>query len=171
MKLRGVKREELDYPAGAEKTFAVALSACISQVESYVNIAFPKEQVLWIHDKGRYEEQAKYRLKDVRRGLNSGQQFEKTLIFRNLPHSPISHIVDTIYFGNSQESRALQLADVCCSTIARHLRGDPLTAPYFELLRSQVIAGLRRPEFENIEETYREMRDKKVKKKHDRSEG
>jgi hypothetical protein len=66
------------------------------------------------------------------------------------PSLPNFHIIDTIYFGNSQESRALQLADVCCSTITRHLRGDPIATRYYKLLLKQMILA-DRPQFENVE--------------------
>jgi hypothetical protein len=60
-----------------------------------------------------------------------------------------SHIADTIYFGASSDSRALQLADLCCSVITAHLRvtydynrqKQPRRelAPYYSLISRQVV--------------------------------
>jgi Protein of unknown function (DUF3800) len=48
-------------------------------------------------------------------------------------------VIDTIYFGESHESLALQLADVCCTTITQHLLGRDDAEPFYNLIRSQVI--------------------------------
>jgi hypothetical protein len=48
-------------------------------------------------------------------------------------------VIDTIYFGESHESLALQLADVCCTTITQHLLGRDDAEPFYNLIRGQVI--------------------------------
>jgi hypothetical protein len=60
---------------------------------------------------------------------------------QRVPYAPTSHIVDTVYFGNSEESRAIQLADVCCATITRWLRNDAAVLPYYYLLQGQVLGA------------------------------
>jgi hypothetical protein len=57
-----------------------------------------------------------------------------------------SLIVDTVYFGNAEHSIALQLADVCCSTVTLHLlekfyKWTPVVAPFYELIRPQIVTG------------------------------
>jgi len=69
-----------------------------------------------------------------------------------------THLADTIYFGNSEESRALQLADVCCATITRQLRGDPAALPYYRALRGQIVNDGARPEFEGAEQIIKRMK-------------
>ena len=156
------KRSGQDRPVLPLDTFQEAMTQCIERVDSYVHTAFPMEQVLWIHDKGRYDDDAKWQLDHVR---NLGAS-EIGALFRYLGKGYLekSHIVDTIYFGNSEESRALQLADVCCSTIIRHLRGDMDASPYYELLRRQIVNDGSRPEFENAEATWAAMQARTGKK-------
>ena len=55
-----------------------------------------------------------------------------------------SRIADTVYFGSSHESIALQLADVCCSTITLHLlerdyNRTPTVGPYYEIIRESIL--------------------------------
>jgi Protein of unknown function (DUF3800) len=63
----------------------------------------------------------------------------------NLKDDPevISCLVDTIYFGDSHESLALQLADVCCSVITQHLIGREDGTQFYQLIRGQVITDGR----------------------------
>jgi len=151
------------YPPDQDKrlltpldTFKEALNGCIETVDSYVHTAFPSEQVLWIHDRGRYDEDAKGKLKELRWVRSTFGDFMKLL------HPGIyadeSHVADTIYFGNSEESRALQLADVCCATITRQLRGDPVASPYYRVLQRQVATDGARPKFENAEQLIKRMK-------------
>lgn len=160
-KLRGHSDDQSEQPdPDPHETFLEALKDCISRVDSFVHTVFPREQVLWIHDKGRYDEHAKIGLRDERDFTNANSPWKK-LRQEILGIAPIptvrSHIVETIYFGNSQESRAIQLADVCCSTITRFLRGDSTAAPYYEILRPQVISSDIRPRFEDAERLMTEI--------------
>ncbi|MGO9265030.1 MAG: hypothetical protein ACLQBA_09115 [Candidatus Binataceae bacterium] len=56
-------------------------------------------------------------------------------------------IVDAIYEGNSARSRALQLADVCCSTIRLHLLKTAIAEPFYKLIRIQIFNGDEQPYF------------------------
>jgi Protein of unknown function (DUF3800) len=128
------------FDIGIPDVFAEAIFNAITQVDAYVHTGFPHEQVLWIHDAGRYDEWAKAWL----------ETFQEMTPDR-------SHIVDTIYFGKSSESRALQLADVCCSTITRHLRGEDIAAPYYQILQRQIVNEGARPKFENADELLEQL--------------
>jgi hypothetical protein len=143
--------------------FSEALKFCLNRVDSYVHAAFPSEQVLWIHDKGSYDDDAKSQLDAVRRLSAS----ELGPILRQILDGYVerSHVVDTIYFGDSRESRALQLADACCSTITRHLRGDSVADPYYELLKPQIVSDGTRPEYENAETVWKNMLERERAKK------
>jgi uncharacterized protein DUF3800 len=108
-----------------------AFFICLSQIEAAIHGFLPDERILWIADhSGHYEK----RLKLGHRIFRMMQEFEL------IPGVPArkSCLVDTVYFGDSRDSRALQLADVCCSTICVHLRGDPIVAPYYDLLRFRI---------------------------------
>jgi Protein of unknown function (DUF3800) len=116
---------------------ASAFDHCMDKIDNYVHTLLPGEQVLWIADKSQYEQLLKdgQFWFDIWKGVdwkNLGLGFETE------PHK--AHIVDTIYFGDSRDSRALQLADICCSTINLHLRKVGYVEPYYELLRSQVVS-------------------------------
>jgi hypothetical protein len=145
-----------DEPMGTLDTFKQALDKCMNLLDSYVHAAFPEEQVLWIHDKGMYDDHAKEQLNFIRSVGSSG--LSEFLRLVEIGYLQKSHIVDTVYFGDSRESRALQLADVCCSTITRYLRGDTIAVPYYELLRRQIVNDGARREHENMETTIEELR-------------
>jgi hypothetical protein len=146
-------------------TFSEAFLQCIGRVDSFVHTAFPTEQILWIHDRGRYDEDAKQQLDKIRSlgASELGAAFRQALE----GYLERSHVVDTIYFGNSRESRALQLADACCSTITRHLRGDPTASPYYELLKPQVVNEGSRPEHEDIEANWARWQQREKDKKNE----
>jgi hypothetical protein len=115
----------------AIRPFRIAFEHCINRIDAYMRTTFPKEQVLWIHDGGSLNEHAKHQLRDLRALL---KEFENDSALRTgyeesrrrtlEPEVLLSYVADMIYFGDDKESRLLQLADVCCSTIARALRGD-----------------------------------------------
>jgi hypothetical protein len=83
----------------------VAFDICLEKVDQYVNTLLPKENVIWISDTTGKQKRLKH-------GLLTYQIFE-TIKFgpdnKLSPHT--ARIVDTIYFGDSKESRFLQLAD------------------------------------------------------------
>ncbi len=119
-------------------SYDMALMFCLRSVHTYIYTLLPKERVLWIADKSGYEnisraahEFTKRLAENAPEALNSGVQDMK----------PQSSIVDTMYFGDSEQSGALQLADVCCSAITLHLRKDPRADPYYGLIESQIIVN------------------------------
>jgi Protein of unknown function (DUF3800) len=155
----------IEDPIGASDTFSQALLGCMSLVDSYVHTTLRDEQILWIHDQGGYGDEAKDELDQIRSLAN----FEVWRhISRQMLGNPVprrSHIIDTIYFCDSKASRALQLADVCCSTIARHLRGEPGAEEFYKILRPQIVNADARPEHENIEEAIAGMQELLKKRK------
>jgi hypothetical protein len=126
-------------PRNAEET---AFSECVRRVEQHVSAFLPKERVLWISDHGSHEP-------SFQAGLTRTKVNEEAW----LPYSGknvASHIVDTVYFGHSDHSLALQLADVCCSTISLWLLekwyGWPVLAtPFYEMIETQIAFGMGRP--------------------------
>jgi uncharacterized protein DUF3800 len=128
---RRVKESILhDQDSNWDEYFAAFLS-CMRRVDDFMHTAYPSEKVLWIADES---ERHRSRLK-----MSLTMQQALTQLPEN-PNRPDfkrfeSHLSDTIYFGRSHESRALQLADICCSLIEAHLRGDPIAEPYYSMIR------------------------------------
>lgn len=121
---------------GSLSPYDVAFRICMDRVESYLETVVPWEKILWIADTGHesrmktaFDMQRFYSLRSIAAdfGLAPRQDFGL-------------HLIDAIYFGDSHESRALQLADVCCSVITGHLLDDPIVKPYYEMIIPQLIS-------------------------------
>ena len=146
--------------------FRIAFEHCMNIVDGIMRAIFPDEQVLWIHDGGSLDKHAKRTLRSLRALLKEIREDDEAYPPSSPFHTPstirpqdlISCIADMIYFGNDQESRLLQLADVCCSTIARALRNDKVGMPYYEILRSQINNDGTRPSYENARKTVAPLR-------------
>jgi hypothetical protein len=136
---------------GSDDFFTVAFTDCLNRVETYIHTAMPEEQVLWIHDAGG---KGTREAKDTLRTIRDMRDDDFADVF---DASPESYVADMIYFGDSAESRLLQLADVCCSTIVRHLRGDPIAAPFYKVLRPQVQNDGTEPSFYGAQEMLKEI--------------
>jgi len=103
-----------------DKTTAydIAFSECLVRLDSAA-WTFTNERLLWIAD--RSDKQREPATKSALELYRSGVV---TSIAKQLGKpEDISRIsvADTIYFGHSSESVALQLADVCCSTVTNYL--------------------------------------------------
>jgi len=128
-----------------------AFDECLRRLDGFVHIYMPKERVLWIADKSGFEASVKHGLKffqwvqgidtDTLTQMLSALRGERSGADLNLSvcDDRPSHVIDTIYFGDSHESLALQLADVCCTTIAQHLQGRQDAEPFYNLIRRQVV--------------------------------
>jgi hypothetical protein len=133
-----------------------AFRECLGRLEDFVHGFLPKEKVLWIADHGGYETAIKEGLRFHRmmqvldlteylRGKYASDTEEpigiaswgRGIKLRDDPEAA-STILDTIYFGHSHESLALQLADVCCSVITQHLIGLEDGSDFYEIIRRQV---------------------------------
>jgi hypothetical protein len=146
------------------RMFRLAFEDCMVRVDNYVQTALPKEEVLWIHDSGSLNSPTKQTLRSFRLLLqeieNEAREMENAAWARDdgvLPQEHISHVADMIYFGDDEESRLLQLADYCCSTIARHLRNDPIAKPFYDILRLQVVNDGTMARYNNAEESFDAM--------------
>lgn len=122
--------------ADATRADILAYVMCLRKVEHYVHATMPREKVLWIADRTSGE-------RPIKGALRLLDYYEAVL--NDLPGRPL-HIVDTVYFGDSDESGALQLADVCCAVIRAHLEGkDP--EHFYNLIRMSVVSDGLRPAF------------------------
>lgn len=121
-----------------------ALDECLKRLDGYAETAFPNERILWIADRCGYE-------KSMKSGLAHFQFLQvvdsETLIKlsggklagRAIRAPRPSHVVDTIYFGDSKESLALQLVDVCCATITQSLLGTEDGRAFYRIIRQSVV--------------------------------
>jgi hypothetical protein len=125
----------------AAKEYQIGFFVCADLIDIMIHTCFPTERVLWISD---HVERNEEQLKLSHRLAKGFQQLVSIPPFKELFPQKTAHIspmVDTVYFGNSHESRALQLVDVCCSVIVRHLQGMAVAKPYYDLIESRVING------------------------------
>jgi hypothetical protein len=137
------------------RPFRLAFQNCMQEVDNYIHTSYRSEEVLWIHDAGSLDGITKQSLRAWRDFLDEAAEDIRIMKeARQIPpriQEHVSHVADMIYFGNDEESRALQLVDSCACTIARHLRGDPIASPYYEILKEQIVGEGERPSYENAE--------------------
>lgn len=118
------------------KPYDMALVFCLRSVHGYVYTLMPQERVLWIADKTCAEKVTRQAHHFIQRLAEQTPDEMNSGVKGIMPQSLI---VDAIYFGDSQQSAALQLADVCCSTINLHLQGDARVKPYYQLIKQQIV--------------------------------
>jgi hypothetical protein len=58
-----------------------------------------------------------------------------------LSRGPYEHLHDDMYFGNSGDSTGIQLADMCCFIIHRHLEGKQDTPQLYKVIEPHIFAG------------------------------
>lgn len=121
-----------------------AFHECFEHLNDHALTFLPHEKVLWIHDNAKEESGLKTELMF----LQMVQVIDVEKLLRDRIHelredatpSPIMH---PIYFGHSHESLALQVADVCCTTIAMKLIDQPHAEPFYELIRRNLVTDGR----------------------------
>jgi hypothetical protein len=163
---------------------SAAFLECLQRLGEFVSAHMPQEQVVWIADKSGFEKSIKGWLKRVQmlRKMSSRALLtllyepaaqksadpelrERVRIIREAPANDLDQlrplpVIDTIYFGDSHESLALQLADVCSTTITQHLLGRNDAEPFYNLIRGQVITDGNLVVYSNAwKERVREDRD------------
>jgi Protein of unknown function (DUF3800) len=143
--------EQIFHNSDLKRIYGLAFYEHARHIDDYTHFEITKEKLLWIADKSKAELRLKegladfraMRLVDMEKVLadigGSGLAQTVGTAARNFPEPHIAHLADTIYFGDSKESRALQLADVYSSTITRALNGDALGRKFYPLIRPQII--------------------------------
>ncbi len=125
--------------------FDKAFEGCFSVVDRTVRTE-TNEQILWIADRSDRARESATKNALIYHRFKEATFGDGGLIFGqlNVPlKTGASRIADIVYFGSSDESVGLQLADVCCSTITRHLLEQgygraPVAGPYYEMLRPAI---------------------------------
>lgn len=128
---------------GSDATdYDLAFRQCLQKV-SKVARQFTGEKVLWIAERCDRQRELSTRMIHRIHGISVEGTIDFTkpdwILMRDDPMT----IIDTIYFGDPTESIALQLADVCCSTVTRylletHYNWPILATPLYELIRDSV---------------------------------
>lgn len=123
--------------------FREALRECLVAANRYVRAGYQNEQILWIHDSGgAYNEHGKDQLRSLR-WIHDEANLKKLLPEHRYisPDMTAFNIADMMYFGDSKESRALQMADVCAVTIARFHRDDfrEIAKPFYQILEPAIV--------------------------------
>ena len=139
-----INYQQLPNVSVEEKTvtpYDIAFSECLGRLDSAV-FTFTNERLLWIADRSDTQREPA-----TRSGLSFYRSQQVTSISRLLgkPEDQFRiSIADTVYFGHSSESVALQLADVCCSTITNFLLEQfygrtYCASDYYSVIRKQVL--------------------------------
>ncbi len=109
-------------------TQGFAFYMCAHRVETDFHTFAPNERLLWIADHA----DAAIVMKEFLRFT------QKEPLVENMPTTRLDHIIDTLYFGDSKDSRALQLADACNYVIRRFLAGKANAEPYYRIIQPQI---------------------------------
>jgi hypothetical protein len=131
-------RRAANADTGRDRSLDVAYLECFGQVDDYLQGAACEERILWIADRNPPSEQ---NIKNKRDALEFLRRNPLTQVIR----ARDSHIVDTVYFGDSRDSRLLQMADICCATIRIRLSKERIADPYYNLIRQQIVNAGQRP--------------------------
>jgi uncharacterized protein DUF3800 len=120
-------------------SYDVAFDECLGRLDSAA-LTFTDERILWIADRSD-----KMREPATRSSLDYYRFKQGLHIARLLTNEePRVSVADTVYFGHSDESVALQLADVSCSTITNYLLEkdygrDYCATDFYHLIRRNVM--------------------------------
>jgi uncharacterized protein DUF3800 len=147
-------KRDSDFSEALQTDEEAAFTECLQRMDAFVHTFMSKERILWIADKSGYEASLKHGLQFFQLfaqiDTDALRQFVARLRRNNLnglidgvsvdeEEKIVSHVVDTIYFGHSHESLALQLADVCCATITQYLMGNDDAGPFYNFIRQSVV--------------------------------
>ena len=100
----------------------VAFDNCLGRVNNVANTMLDNDElILWIHDhRGQKEDEEDTKRSLIWTRFLVQMGWDPATMKRASGSVPV-RIADAIYFGDSNDSLALQLADVCCSTVTLHL--------------------------------------------------
>ncbi len=136
----------------------VAFDSCLARVDAFAGAALPKnERVLWIHDHRGSTQQER----QTKTGLYWAQflaqgDWDPINLTQAHGHQEPVRVADSVYFGHSHESLALQLADVCCSTISNQLlqtlygHKRQYAARYYAIIQRRVMNDGVAPQYMDL---------------------
>lgn len=130
--------------------YRIAFANCFGAVDNAATTFAAGERVLWIAEESDQQREASSRSSHFLHKIMKPTKFEDGKL---VPSGEESSIVDTVYFGKKKHSLALQLADVCCSTITFHLKEKYYgwrrtgVGPFYELIRHNIFTPDEEPQF------------------------
>lgn len=108
-----------------------AFLICAAFVEQTFMSYFPSEKGLWIADETRSKMPMKASLR----------RYQKFTAMIDVPATHFDHIIDTVYFGDSRESRGIQLADACNFFVKKHLMKSLPAERFYEIIKGRIVGG------------------------------
>lgn len=117
----------------------VAFRLCIPEIEKWFQENAPDELGIFIADDTKNHHQKENLLKAFR--ANRFLQIEKAGAFEIVDNGLLPHIHDDMYFGDSRYSKGLQLADVSCFIIQRHLQEKEDTESLYNIIEPRIFSG------------------------------
>jgi hypothetical protein len=150
-----VDRAECIQTPGAKREsplteYRIAFNHCLTDVDRAATTFATGERVLWIAEESDAQREMASRGGHFFHSIMKQSRFEGGAF---VPSGERSSIIDTVYFGKKRHSTALQLADICCSTVTAHLQekyyGWKKTGvgPFYDLIRHNVVTADTEPEF------------------------
>jgi hypothetical protein len=120
----------------------VCFTICMQGVEGFIGEHFPSDMALLIVDD--FDKEIKKRCREAFRKFRTPL---KTPIF--LPGQSW-HLHDDMYFGDSKESTGIQIADLCCFFIRKHLEasGDPAAEAFYNIIKDRIVYSRVMPDGE-----------------------
>jgi len=138
--------------------YRIAFNQCLADVDRAATTFAAGERVLWIAEESDAQREMASRGGHFFHKIMKPSKYEGG---KFVPSGEDSLIIDTVYFGKKRHSIALQLADVCCSTVTSHLQekyyGWKNTGmrPFYDLIRHNVLSADTEPEFLGYDKTRR----------------
>jgi hypothetical protein len=115
-----------------------AFVKCLEHVEHFFHTKSPDEKVIWIADRNYYQEKSFLKSARLHRSAQTVDLNKLLNVSVKFTAPRASRIADTVYFGDSKESRALQLADVCAATISRTVNQRPFGREFYQFIKDDV---------------------------------
>jgi hypothetical protein len=116
----------------------IAFRLCIPEIERWFKENAPKELGIFIADDTKNHHQKENLMKAFR--ANRYSKSASTGDFLLVDTGLLSHIHDDMYFGDSRYSKGLQVADVCCFIILRHLQGKEDTEFLYKIIEPRIFS-------------------------------
>jgi hypothetical protein len=119
----------------------IAFRLCIPEIEKWFAEKAPDELGILIADDTRNQHQ-KENLRKAFRANRSRIKIKTpspthAVEYRGL----LQHIHDAMFFGDSKETVGIQVADLCCFLILRHLQGKADTEFLYRIIEGRIFSG------------------------------
>jgi len=124
----------------------VAFRLCIPEIERWFVENDPEQMGIIIADdpsNNHYKTQMQSAFRSFRKKIRvtTEKDSEGKLLKAREEKGTLDHIHDDMYFGNSNFSKGLQVADVCSWVIQRHLEGKKDTEFLYKEIEGQIFFG------------------------------